>query len=357
MPSVIDYAPEHIEAAAPVDMRIKGRWVKVPTLRVDEDILICHGKWLKIAQVRGEDFRAQAVANPERLCAALKSASGRRLRADIFTFSQALPDTYPRYSFPTEWESVAAIALSTFDEWWRALPQETRKNVRRAEKRHVQVRVSEFNDEVVDGIRTVNNESPLRQGRRNAYYGQSVAQTRQRYGEFVGRCDFICAYVGSQMVGFLHLVYREKTAAILNLTTMRCHFDKRPANALMAKAVEICCARGFTHLTYGLYNYGNKQDHPLRDFKIRNGFIEILLPRYYVPLTQWGRCCMIVKLHRGLIGLLPHSVITIAVRSRTLWHQMMLKMSRCSSMTERPNCNRQMESSNPPAGSTVSSDG
>jgi hypothetical protein len=123
------------------------------------------------------------------------------------------------------------------------------------------------------------------------------------------------------MIGFLHLVYRGNVAAILNLTSKPSHFDKRPANALVAKAVEICDARGISHISYGLYNYGNKRDSPLREFKIRNGFKEILVPRYFVPLTLWGRLCIKAKLHRGLIGNLPHPVIATGVRARALWYK------------------------------------
>ena len=88
----------------------------------------------------------------------------------------------------------------------------------------------------------------------------------------------------------------------------------------MAKAAEICYARGISYITYGLYNYGNKTDSPLRQFKTRNGFEEILVPRFYVPLTAWGKLCMKVKLHRGLIGILPNSVITFGVNARTKWY-------------------------------------
>ena len=55
---------------------------------------------------------------------------------------------------------------------------------------------------------------------------------------------------------------------------------------------------------------------PLREFKIRNGFKEILAPRYYVPLTMKGAMSVRLKLHRGLLGLLPHSVITFLVNTR-----------------------------------------
>ena len=57
---------------------------------------------------------------------------------------------------------------------------------------------------------------------------------------------------------------------------------------LIAKAVGICETQGISYITYGLYNYGNKRDSPLREFKIRNGFEEILVPRFFVPLTRGG---------------------------------------------------------------------
>ena len=129
--------------------------------------------------------------------------------------------------------------------------------------------------------------------------------------------------------------------------------DKRPANALLTKAVELCEERGISYLTYGLFNYGNTRDSSLRDFKIRNGFEEMLTPRYYVPLTTWGSLSLKLHFHRGLRGILPHNVIDLAVRARAKWYRLKQSTSRCSSMSERSNCNRQMECSNPPAGSTT----
>jgi hypothetical protein len=85
----------------------------------------------------------------------------------------------------------------------------------------------------------------------------------------------------------------------------------------MAKAVELCAEKGISHLIFGKFNYGNKKHTPLREFKIRNGFEEILAPRYYVPLTVKGAISVRLKLHRGLLGLLPHSVITFLVNARS----------------------------------------
>lgn len=318
MGSEVPY-PGMIRASHSVEVRTKGRWVTIPGIEVNGDILITTGQRLKIAKIRGEEMRAREIENPELYIAALTNDKDRLLKADVFTFTQKPPATQPRYSYPMEWESVAAIPLVSFKEWWEGLPQETRKNVRRSHKRGVAITVRELDGNVVEGIRAVNDDSPLRQGVKNAYYGLTSEDTWKRYGEFCGRCDFICAYCGEEMIGFLHLVYREDVAAILNLTVKPSHFDKRPANALLARAVEICEGRGISHISYGLYNYGNKRDSSLREFKIRNGFKEILIPRYFVPLTPWGRVCMKANLHRGLIGILPHSVISAGLRARALW--------------------------------------
>lgn len=340
-------------ASHSVEVRIKGRWIAVPVMELNGEKLIAKGNWLRIARVRGEEMGEKELENPELYLAALKNDPNGILKADIFSFTQKLPATQPKYPYPVEWESVAAIPLTSYKQWWEGLPQEARKNVRRAQKRGVAIKVKEFDDDLIEGLRTINNDTPTRQGMKNAYYGLTPKETRERYGEFVGRCDFICAYSGEEMIGFLHLVYRKDVAAILNLTTKPSHFDKRPANALMAKAVEICDARGITHISYGLYNYGNKRESSLREFKIRNGFVEILVPRYFVPVTLWGRLCMKAKLHRGLIGNLPSSVIATGLRARQFWYNLKVVERRCSSTPERSNCNRQVECSNPPAGSNL----
>ena len=343
-----------IQPIQSVEVRIKGQWVKAPVLEVNGFRLVTRGHWLKIARVRGEEMMERELEEPERYLAALRNDRKKILDADIFSFTQKLPETQPKYSYPMEWESVAAIPLVSFKQWWEGLPQETRKNVRRSQKRGVVIKVRELDEDLIEGIRAVNDDTPTRQGMKNAYYGLTAIETKERYNEFTGRCDFVCAYFGEELIGFLHLVYRGNIAAILNLTTKPSHFDKRPANALVAKAAEICEQLGISHISYGLYNYGNKRDSPLREFKIRNGFTEILVPRYFVPVTLWGRLCIKAKLHRGVIGNVPTSVIVAGVRARRWWYEFKTFLRRCSSMSERPNCNRQMGRSNPPAGSTSS---
>ncbi len=335
-----------------VEIRVKGRWIQIPALEVNGNELIAKGKWLKTATIRSEEMMETDLEDPGLYIEKLQRDAKGLLKADLFTFTQKVPATRPKYSYPVEWESVAAIHLVNFGAWWESLPQETRKNVRRSQKRGVVISVKDqLDNELIQGIREVNDDTPMRQGLRNAYYGKSAEETRKLYGEFMGRCDFICAYSNNAMIGFLHLVYRGGIASILNLTTKPSEFDKRPANALLAKAVELCESKGISHISYGLFNYGNKREDPLRTFKIRNGFEEILMPRYFVPLTWWGKLCVKAKLHRGLIGILPNSVIRIGLRARSWWYRFRVSGSRLAA--GRPNGNPSVECSTPPAASST----
>jgi hypothetical protein len=303
-----------------IEVSVKGKWITVPALDVDERKIIVRGNWLKTAVIHDEAWQEADVENPELCVAKLKEKGSHGLRADIFSFTQKPATTVPKYAYPIEWDSVAAIRLTSFTEWWEKLPQETRKNVRRSQKRGVTISVKKFDDELIAGISDVNNDTTTRQGVPNAYFGRTIDQVRKDYSAFVDRSDFVCAYFDQELIGFLKIVYRKETASIINLTPKPSHSDKRPANALVAKAVEICKERGISFVTYGMFNYGNKRDSPLREFKIRNGFEEILVPRYYVPLTNWGSLCMKAGLHRGLLGILPNGVIVAGVGLRGKWN-------------------------------------
>ena len=337
-----------------IEISVRGKWVRVPALDVKGKTIVVRGRWVKVAAVQSEEWLETELEDPEACVRQLKEQRSHGLRADIFTFTQKLPATLPKYKYATDWESVAAARITSFKEWWEKLPQESRKNVRRSQKLGVVVRVKEFDGDLIRGIMEVNNDSPVRQGRRFTHYGKTFDQVKKDHSAFLDRSDFICAYLGDELIGFLKIVYRGEIASILQLLAKSRHYDKRPANALLAKAVELCEAKGVSCLTYGRFRYGNERDSSIRDLKIRNGFQEILMPRFYVPLTKWGSLCLKLKLHRGLLGILPHSAIVLGVGARAKWYNLKGFISRCSSTSEQPNRNRPMERSNPPAGSNPS---
>lgn len=334
-----------------IEISVKGKWFRVPSLNVNGKSIVRKGRWVKIAYVNAEQWLETPVDDPARCIKALKEEQSDVLRADVFTFCQKPPATQPQYPYPMEWESVAVIRVTTFKEWWEGLSQESRKNVRRSQKRGVLVQVKELDRHLLEGLVELNNDSPVRQGKVYTHYGKTLEQVTKDQEDFLDRSAYICAYHEDELIGVVKLVYRGEIASILTFLPKASHSDKRPANALMAKVVEICEGKQISYLTFGMFNYHNRRDSSLREFKIRNGFREILVPRYYIPLTFRGAIGMKLNLHHGLIGLLPHGIITLLVNARAKLYA--FKVSRCSSTIEQSNCNRQMGRLNPPAGSSL----
>ena len=323
--------------AESLEISIKGQWTTVPALDVGGRKVVVGGRWVKVAVIHDDDWLEGEIEDPEQCLKIIRECHSDGLAADLFTFAQKLPSIHPKYSYPMEWDSVAAIQLTSFTDWWeKSLPQESRKNARRAVKRGVVVEVRALDDALIGGIVELNNDSPIRQGVPFAYYGKPFDQVSKDYSSFVDRSDFICAYFGEELVGLIKIVYSGKVGAIMQLLTKSSHYDKRPANALLVKAVERCLERGVSYLMYGQYRYGNKRKSSLIEFKDRNGFKEILIPRYYVPLTIKGRVCLRMNLHRDLVGILPEGAIRVVANLRTKWYDLKLSASRCSSMLERP---------------------
>lgn len=304
---------------AQIEIAERGRWRHVPALVDGRDKVFVRGRWLRTAVLHEEDWTGEPLGTPEQWASELRRRRIGNRRADVLAFSQKLPATEP--AFPYRWEpvSVAALRVESFDAWWTSLPQETRKNVRRAQRRGVTVEVRPLDDGLVRGIRSINDECPVVQGKRSRHYGKSLEETRKDQESFLDRSSFICAYFGGELIGYMKLVRCGAFASVLTTLTRPSHQDKRPANAIVARAVQLCAEEGIPYLVYGMLNYGKKRDGSLREFKVRNSFGEILLPRYFVPLTLRGRIAVALGLHRGLLGILPSWAISLAVALRHRW--------------------------------------
>jgi hypothetical protein len=272
------------------------------------------GRLLRVATVRDEELVEGAVVpDPHSLVAELKR---NPCGADIFSFPQKIDEPLPKYDFPFDWDNAAAAPTRTYLTWWDKLPQETRKNVRRASKKGTEVRVITFDDEAVRGIKSLYDETPVRQGARFPHFGKALEVIRRENGSYQDRCSYIGAYFQGKMIGFMRFVYVDDVAWIMQIVGSVSHTDKRPVNAMLAKAVEVCQARGTAYLIYSKFQFGNKRNSPLMEFKRRNGFEEKRFPRYFVPLTWKGHVAVTLKLHRGMLGLLPARVIYLLLGIR-----------------------------------------
>ena len=279
--------------------------------------IVVTGGWLKTAGIRSEGYiQGDPAEAPGQIIADLKS---KGVRADVFTFTQRVPDVKPRHAYPMRWDNVAALPILGYSEWWeKRLNQDTRRCVRLASKRGLDVRPVKFDDAFCEGIRQIYNETPIRQGRKFWHYGKDLETVKRENASFVEESEFLGAYLGEELVGFLKMVYVGNTANIMQIISKMSHYDKKPMNALMAKAVEICNERKVTHLFYRKYVYHKGLPDSLTEFKRRNGFEQVDIPRYFVPLTLKGRIAVALGLQTGVTDLLPAKVVAAgkSLRSR-----------------------------------------
>jgi len=274
--------------------------------------LIIKGKYFKIAEVKEE--WDQDVDDPQSVADDLKK-SGMRL--DLFTFVQRLPESRPKYDFFMEWDNVAAIPIKTYQYWQEnQITKQSRNRIKKAQKTVVEIRHVCFDEELVKGISDIYNEVRIKQERKNKYYGMDLETVRRLNSTFLDRADFIGAYYQRELIGYIKVVYTDRYARTMGILGKERHRDKSPMNLLLAKAVEICAAKKVPFLTYAKYDYGKLGSDSLQEFKKFNGFENIIIPRYYVPISPFGSCMLTLGLHKGVKNLLPQKLTKYLRRAR-----------------------------------------
>ena len=305
------------------EIRVKGKNVRVPAVCIDGRTVIASGNWIKTATVQDEDLiEDDTLADPPSFIQQLKQSD---LKADLFTFSQRLPEENPKYKYHLEWDNVAAIPITKFSDWWdNRVDPGVRRAVRKAAKSGVETTVAEFDDIFVAGISKIYNEAPVRQGKPFWHYQKSLEDVRSENSTYAERNIFLGAYLHGEMIGFIRLTKVGTVGSVIQILSMTKDYDKRPANALIAKAVEVCEHAGMSHLMYCNYVY-NDPNSSLTEFKRRNGFEKVLLPRYYVPLTIKGRIALQLGLHQGLVQRIPKPLLIKLLRIRNSWYARMAR--------------------------------
>jgi hypothetical protein len=191
-----------------------------------------------------------------------------------------------------------------------------KENLRRARRERVIVKSCPHDDELVTGIKALYDRTPIRQGRPFWHHGKSVNQIKQETGHYADRSEFIAAFHEGVLIGFMKMVYVGDIAKTMYVISSESHFHLRPANAMLAKAIEICADKCIKYLNYGAYEYPGKKQNSLTEFKSRHGFARWEYPRYYVPLTLKGRVYLTLGLHRGLKRLVPTPALVAMLRTR-----------------------------------------
>lgn len=277
------------------------------------------GQLIRVGRLEADGY--EYLDDPVELLASLRES---RPRVDIFSFLQRPSETSPKYSYAMEWDNLAVLSISTFENWWtKQLGFKARNKAKQASKKGVIIREAYFDDGLVSGIWEIYNESPVRQQRRFPHFGKSLDQVRRMSATFPDSSIFIGAYYEDKLIGFIKLTCDDHRtqAGIMHIVSMIRHRDKAPTNALIAQAVQSCADRGISHLVYANFAYGKKVNSSLSDFKERNGFARVDVPRYYVPLTGLGWSAFRLGLHRRFVDRLPGSLVVKYRDLRWSWYK------------------------------------
>jgi len=276
------------------------------------------GRFPRIARLTAD--KHEFPDDPAALLEELKK-SGTRI--DLFTFMQRPPETSAKYSYPADPDNLAVLSISTYDEWWnKQLDSKTRNMVRKSEKKGLELREVPFDEALVQGISQIYNECPTRQGKPFAHYGKDIETVRREAGTFLDRAVFIGAFLEGNLIGFIKLIcdLQQRHSSLMHIISMVQHRDKAPTNALIAQAVRSCADRKIPHLIYANFSYGKKQSDSLSDFKKSNGFKQMDLLRYYVPLSTLGALALHLGLHRKFVHYLPEPVLARVRKLRSDWY-------------------------------------
>lgn len=282
----------------------------------DKEIKVS-GRIIKIAELK-EEWDVD-IENPETFIRDLKRNG---IKADIFTFMQRLPESKPRFNYYMEWDSIAAIPITTYDHWIKKqVVQNSRKKIGLAQRKGVTVRPMDFNDELVKGILDIYHETPLLQGKPNRQYRTDFETAKRLNSTFLDRAQFIGAFYEGELIAYIKLVTAGKFMRTMGILAKVAHREKGAMNLLIAKAVEICAEKKMPYLIYAKFKYGKSGSLTLMEFKKNLGFESIVVPRYYIPLNNIGKVFLKFKLHRELVEYLPEKMVRKLLEMRTRWYE------------------------------------
>ena len=146
-------------------------------------------------------------------------------KVDVYTFldrTWCCPMTNPPSNWIKTEDNVGLLEIKKYDDWWQAIGKKTRNMVRRAEKSGIKVVIVEPNDKLAEDIWKIYNETPIRQERAFSHYGESIQTVSDHM--YSGKNNaFIGAFLDSELVGFIQILYGDNIAIVSNILSLQKH--------------------------------------------------------------------------------------------------------------------------------------
>lgn len=283
---------------------------KIYSIWIENVEIILSKGFINIANVAPECY--EKIEAPLTIIDQIEKEYGK---VDIFSFGQRLPKTKPLFDYYNEGQSIAALKIENYETWnKKQISKDIRKNINKAASKGVVTKIVAPDDNFIYGVQKIYNESPVRQGKPFWHYNKDIA-TIQKENTYLDDSIFVGAYLEEELIGFIKMFCTSDCASTLQVISMIKHRDKKVNNALIAKAVEFCATNGITYLQYGVWSDGS-----LGQFKISNGFREIIIPYYFLPLTFCGKLALGLNLHKGIKEVLPSKIKQSLIDLRSRWY-------------------------------------
>jgi len=99
-----------------------------------------------------------------------------------------------------KWDNMAAIPITSYEEWLGSVSTDMRKDLKRGEKRGLVVRELEFSDEMIRGVVDINNDTPVRRASALCNFGKDFDTVKRGIRLYLDRSAFIGAYHNTELV-------------------------------------------------------------------------------------------------------------------------------------------------------------
>jgi len=291
----------------------KGAPRRVEGIQIGNQTFVTSGSFLRTATLKNE--WQEDLADPEGVIRALQAA---RARIDLLKFWQRIPETEAKFHYYKEWRDIAAIPITSHKHWWeKQISPKVRNKVRKAQKLGVTFEQVALDDQFVEGVVAIYNQSPIRRGKRFWHYGKDFATVKKGLARDLQDSVFVAAHYEKSLIGFIKFNVFDRYAMVTQILDLMSLRDKAPVNGMIAKSVEICAERGIPYLAYTVWRRGD-QGH----FQKSNGFVKIPVPEYFVPLSAKGRIALGLGFHNGFKAALPEWAMVRLLALRSKWYSL-----------------------------------
>src|SRR5262249_31972658 len=138
------------------------------------------------------------------------------------------------------------------------IKSDTRKKAKRAEKRGVEIRCVDLDDDLVRGVMGIFNETPVRRGKPFWHYGKDCETVKELLSRDLATSKFIGAYYEGALAAIVKLNYAGQRFVNPGLFLSKIELrDKYVDNALLAKSIELCAGEGVSYFTYTHWRRGS----------------------------------------------------------------------------------------------------